>query len=188
MAASSEPLCIVAGDTVTWTRSDVVSRYPASDGWSASISIRGPGGESLDKAAVADGDAFAFTLTATETAQFTTPGAYGYVVQVTNAGERHTLNRGSIDVVVDLSALTPGTLYDARGHVERTLAALEATLEGRATKDQHRYSIAGRSLDRIDAATLLEWRRVYRAELVKLERKERLRRGLTRRDTVKARF
>lgn len=188
MSARSEPLCIVAGDTVAWTREDLVATYPASAGWTAQVSLRGPGGEALDKAATPAGDAFAFELTAAETGSFTTPGAYGYAVTVELAGERHTIGRGTITVEVDLTALAPGTSHDARGHVERTLAAIEASLEGRATKDQSSYTIAGRSLERIPAMELLEWRRRYRAELVKIRRKERLRRGLSRRDTVKARF
>lgn len=142
-----EPQSFISGDSVTWGREDLVDDYPAPT-WSASYALRGTTGQGLTKAATADGAAFVFALTAAETAALPA-GTYGYTVTVTDGTQRHTVARGSVEIIVDLAALALGDAHDPRGHLDRLIDALEATLEGRATKDQQSYTIAGRTLDRI---------------------------------------
>ena len=50
-------------------------------------------------------------------------------------------------------------------HATRVLAAIEAVLERRATKDQESYTIDGRSLSRTPISELLLLRNLYRREV-----------------------
>ncbi|MGC0371845.1 MAG: hypothetical protein DGJ47_000546 [Rickettsiaceae bacterium] len=74
--------------------------------------------------------------------------------------------------------------YDGRSHARKVLDALESTLEGKATRDQLSYSIAGRSLSRMSPVELLEWRDKYKAEETMLKRKS----GQDRSQLIKVRF
>ena len=57
-----------------------------------------------------------------------------------------------------------------KSHVQKTLEALEALIEGKATKDQQSYSINGRTITKMPITDLLKWRDKYKAEF----RKEQL--------------
>lgn len=52
-----------------------------------------------------------------------------------------------------------------KSHAEIMLDAIEARLQGRAVSDHERYSIDGRSLDRIPFADLVKLRDKYRREV-----------------------
>jgi hypothetical protein len=58
-----------------------------------------------------------------------------------------------------------GAGQDPRSHARKTLDAIEAVVEGRATKDQQAYTIGGRSLQRMPIKDLMYFRGVYRAEV-----------------------
>jgi hypothetical protein len=75
-----------------------------------------------------------------------------------------------------------------KAHVEKVLAALEALLEGKATADVMSYSIAGRSLSKFSISELLLWHDKYKAELVQIERAEKLAQGLGHTGTIQVRF
>ncbi len=50
-------------------------------------------------------------------------------------------------------------------HARRMLNAIEAALEGRASKDTESYTIEGRSLSRTPIPDLLRLRAIYRREV-----------------------
>lgn len=54
---------------------------------------------------------------------------------------------------------------DTRSHAKKTLEALEAVIEGRATLDQERYRLNNRELFRTPLDTLIKLRNQYRAEV-----------------------
>lgn len=58
---------------------------------------------------------------------------------------------------------------------ERMLAAIEARLEGRISSDHQRYTVDGRSLDRIPILELQALRDKYRREVYQLQIKNGLR-------------
>lgn len=62
-------------------------------------------------------------------------------------------------------------------HAERMLAAIEQRLEGRISSDHQRYSIDGRSLDRIPIMELEQLRTQYRREVqqIHIKRGDRVR-------------
>jgi hypothetical protein len=88
-------------------------------------------------------------------------GSYSYVIKATRVSDDvvRTVERGTLIVDAD------PTTQDTRSHAERTLDAIEALIEGRATTDVASYSIAGRSLSRMTPDELVKWRSVYRAEV-----------------------
>ena len=77
---------------------------------------------------------------------------------------------------------------DPRSHAKITLDAVEAVIEGRATKDQENYSIAGRSACRTPVADLLSLRDYYRTEFLREQRVERRNKGIGTGARLLARF
>ncbi len=90
-------------------------------------------------------------------------GIYAYAIKATRIADDavRTVASGSIRVLPDPSA------QDVRSHAEKVLDAIEALIEGRATKDVTSYSIAGRSLTRMSPDELVKWRSHYRNEVAK---------------------
>lgn len=144
---------IPAGTTIKFSRS--FSAYPAGEGWSYSIHLAGPG--ILTKAAASSGDLFLVTITATDSAALP-PGNYRYVERATKDGETYQVGIGQIMVTPDLAQATAGS---ALTMAEKNLAAIDAVLQNRITKDVESYSIAGRSVVKIPLAELTRLRGVW---------------------------
>lgn len=148
--------------------------------WSVTAMLRGP--SKIDLVATGDGSAHEVKATALTTATWE-PGRYAVTIRASNGEDVFELEAGQAEVVADLADLDAG--HDPRGHAERTLEAIEAVIEKRATKDQSAYTINGRQLQRTPIADLLAFRTYYRNEVARLKSK-RPRRLLGRQ--VKARF
>lgn len=88
-------------------------------------------------------------------------GEYAWQSWVEDAGptERRPIAEGLIEVCPRFDAEEQG--LDWRSHVKATLDALEATIQGKASKDHLSYSIAGRSVGRMNPSELVEWRNQY---------------------------
>jgi len=127
----NEPEFFIAGDTVKWRKS--LPEYRPDAGWTLRYDF------------VKDGSKH--SVTATDQAS------------VTDGTERYTVATGRIEVKPDFVAVQNG--YDARSHVRKVLDALEATILGKASKDQMSYTIAGRSLARMSPGELLKWKNHY---------------------------
>lgn len=155
--ATAEPIQITAGDTIKWQIEN--SDYPANDGWVLSYAFRSQE-RAFNVTASADGANHSVTITSATSATFTTDTDTRYVWQsyMTKAGERYQVDSGSLLVKFNLAG---STAFDGRSHVRKVLDALEALLEGKATKDQQSYSIGNRSLSKMSPAELLEWRSYY---------------------------
>lgn len=91
------------------------------------------------------------------------PGQYAWRAYAERPGERVTLASGRIDILPNFATATAG--LDTRSHARRTLEAIEATIEGRASSDVLSYQIAGRSLSKIPIAELLSLRDRYRRDV-----------------------
>lgn len=165
---TTEPIALVAGDTLKFQIS--LADYPASDGWTLEYSIQNAANiETFSSSA--SGDDHLVTVAASATATWT-PGTYRLSARAVKGAEKYTLRKGSIEVTADLSAAV-----DQRSHAEIVLDAIEAMLEGKATKDQQSYSIAGRSITRLTPEELLTWRDTYRKEVKRQRRQEARERG-----------
>jgi hypothetical protein len=161
-----EPTVLVAGDTWTWQRSDIVGDYPVAS-YSLNYSMAREGDVTLPTAIVADevNGTYQVNVSATVTAA-KMPGTWRWVAFVlrTSDGARVVISSGVVTVKSD-----PTVAGDVRTHAVKVLTAIEALIEGRATADVSSYSIAGRSLTKLTVDELLTWRAHYRRE-VKRER------------------
>lgn len=157
-----------------------LTAYPATE-WSATLILRGA--TSIDLASEPDGRLHAFRADA-ETTREWSAGDYWYSLRVTDGTEVHEVDTGTLKVLPDLAAADAD--YDGRTHAERTLEAIEAVIEGRASKDQDSYRINNRELRRTSIEQLLKLRDVYRNEVRRLRAARRGRNTLGR--PVLARF
>ena len=178
---SFEPEIIIIGDTAAWKKS--FSAYPAGI-WDLSYTIANGDHEyTLGAGAevTADGTGFAITIPAATTATFAA-GEYYYRGRVTDGTTVKTVSEGTLRVTATNS------VYDELLHVTATLAAIEAVIQGRASKDQEEYSIKDRSLKRTPIPELLTLKSHYKAEKNRLKRQDRIRRGLGSGSAIRTRF
>ena len=180
-ALDSIPNEIRIGDTVKWTDHD--GDYLPADGWVLSYTFS-KDGSTVTVAGTDNGDGK--HLITVDSSTSLTAGEYKWVAYVTADSERHTLETGRVTALADLVSAASG--YDTRSHVKKTLDALEAVIEGRATTDQHSYSIAGRTLQRMEIADVITWRDKYKAYYAQEVRAERIKRGLGHSGRVEVRF
>lgn len=154
------PALLTAGDAVE-LELGLSSAFPA-DVYEMVLNARlnggsGAGADILSVTFAASGTLQTGTLDTTDK----TAGAWSWSLRATNGGVTQTVARGTLNILADPASA------DARSHAERMLDAIEALLEGRATKDVNSYAIAGRSLQHMTAEELMNWRSHYRAEVKK---------------------
>ncbi len=185
MPVASAPLTrAVAGDTWTWTWSH--AEYPASAGWVVAWRVVGTG-IALDITTAAVGDAHVATASATATAALTvaaTGVACTLVGWATKAGQRFEVYRAAIAVLPNPATITG----DIRGQAARLLAAIDARLAGRATKDQESYKIGDRELKRIPVGELIALRDWAASEARREAQAEAVAQGRPRRGLVLTRM
>lgn len=174
------PAAFTAGDSLSFV--DSLADYSAADGWALSYVLTN-GSNTYTVASSASGTDHQVAAATTATVAWV-PGPYRWQAYVTKGSDRHTVGRGRIEIRPDFlsSAADPLT------HVERTLAALEAMLEGRASQDQQTLTLNGRSLTRMPIEELLRWRDKYRAEAKRLRQAERIAQGLGSGNRILVRF
>lgn len=152
------PPTIQAG--VTFEASVAPADYPATGGWVLTAHLRGPAVINLTGAA--DGSGHKFTAAAATTAAWVA-GIYSYGIRATKGADVWPVESSMLEVLPDLAAVNAPS--DLRSHARKTLDAIEAVLEKRATRDQERYTINNRELWRTPMTDLLKLRDVYRAEV-----------------------
>lgn len=159
------PAKIRAGDTLKFT--DTVPDYPATDGWTLHYVLINTEQKITFNAS---GAAYDFNEAISASANWK-EGDYTWQAYVDGvSGERHTVGTGEVTVLPDF---TKGP-RDQRHHVEKVLAAIEATLEGKASSDQENVQIGNRAIKRFSPEQLLMWRDRYKAELRSIKQAEGL--------------
>lgn len=120
---------------------------------------------------------YVFEVSATTTATYT-PNTYRYTVIVTRTvdGSRGTIKSGIVNLLPNPATNTG----DSRSHVRKTLDAIRATIEGRASTDQMAMSINGRSISRTPMADLLALEIRYATLLQREEKEEAIKNGVSR--------
>ena len=167
---TQEPSNFTAGDTVKFSKS--LPAYPASAGWSLSyVAINSTG--KFTATGTAAGDAFDVTISSTTTAAINA-GDYLFETYVSKASERFRVASGTVKVQPNITA---AATYDGRSHARKTLDAIEAVIEGRASTDQEEYTIGNRSLKRTAIADLIVLADKYRAMVKSEENAEAIRLG-----------
>jgi len=177
---TTEPVEIVAGETLQWTKT--LADYPAST-WTLSYEFRGAGSFSIT--ATASGSDHAVSVAYATTDAYPV-GDYWWTSYVTDGTSRYRVDTGQTAVVKDLTDATAG--YDGRTHAERTLAAIEAAIEGRATKADSEITIGDRKIKRMPPSELLQWRAAYRAEVKAEQKAARRKRGLDSQNSTWVKF
>lgn len=183
---TTEPPEILAGDTLQWTKN--IFDYPATDGYTLKYRLINAAGK-IDITAAASGADHAVSVTAAITAAYTA-GTYTWTSFVEKGAgaslERYTIATGTIIVKPSLATQAAG--LDTRSHVKKVLDALEAAIEGRATRTDLTYSIAGRQIQHMDHAQLMKARDLYKTEYARELRAERIKQGLGGGGKVLVRF
>ncbi len=158
MAATptTEPTEIIAGDTLKFRREDLSADYPAS-AWTLTYNLRGP--SQINLTANADDDYFEVSVTAAGTADYK-PGKYWWAAFVTKSPERYQVDSGTLEIKQDFASKVEG--FDGRTHVKRTLDAVEAVIEGRATRAQMALTMGGKAVSMWSPEQLLAFRARYR--------------------------
>ncbi|MDA3922751.1 MAG: hypothetical protein PF501_19045 [Salinisphaera sp.] len=153
------PNTITAGTTLEIPIT--LTAYPAPT-WSLTLMMRGA--SQIDIRATSKDSQHVLHADPATTAAWL-PGRYWYVVRVTDGVNIEQIEEGEATIAPDLA--TVNIEYDGRGHVRKVLDAIEAVIEGRASKDQERYRIKDRELQRTPVGELLNLRNLYRRELVR---------------------
>jgi hypothetical protein len=167
----NEPFEARAGDTWQWRREDLSSDYPAPT-WTLSYYFKNPTAN-FNFNAAADGVNFAVTVAKATTAAYAA-GRYKWFAFVDNGTQRFEVDRGELEVLPNLAVA--GNLDD-RTHARKVLEAIEAVIEGRASKDQEEYTIGNRSLKRTPLEELAKMRIRYKQEAAAEEAADRLANG-----------
>lgn len=174
---SQFPKSIQAG--VSFRVEIVAPDYPIP-GWQMYALLRGPAALRLD--ASGEDTLHVFAVPGSQTSEFV-PGKYAISVRVTDGTDVFEVESGPLSIIGDIAKFSSG--HDPRGHAERVLSAIEAVIEGRASKDQQSYTINGRTLVRTSIAELLQLRETYRAEVAKMNSGGRHKRLLRRKVKVR---
>lgn len=161
---TTEPAAIRAGDTINWLID--APDFSAASGWQLQYTLINATGK-ITFASAAEGSQHRVSVAASTTATYA-PGAYGWLCRAVHASAgSYTLREGSIEVLPNIAA---ATTLDTRTHAQKTLAALEAWIEGRNLAVAE-YEIAGRRMKYIPMGELLKLRSQYRAEVFRESRR-----------------
>ena len=181
-----EPEELVVGDRWAWKRPDLSASYPTADyTLTYSCDKEGSGTTTFSITANESAGQYLVEVASATTANYSA-GTYAWQAYITRASDsaRTSVGAGTFTVLANLSASTA----DPRSHVKKTLDAIEAVIENRATIDQMAYSIAGRSLSKTPLADLLKFRDSYKAEYATELNTERRKNGLPPRNRLLVRL
>ena len=184
-APTSVPTEFYVGDFVQFKITTLGSDYPNTDYTARLVSriATGASSEFTVTATASDSD-YLFTILSATTAGFT-PSHYHWQIEIerNSDNERIIVDRGHWDISTDYDENV-----DPRSHNEIMLQKLESLLEGKADSDVSSYSIAGRSLNKLSPAELLEWRDYYKREVAAEKKAEAIKHGRRSKSTILARF
>lgn len=167
---TTEPAKLIVGDRWMWKRADLGLDYaPASYSLKYSLRLEGTGATEVEINASGSGTDFVVEVASATTAGYTA-GRYKWQAYITRTSDsqRVVVDSGVFEVIANRDASTA----DPRTHARKTLDAIEAVIESRATLDQQMYMINGRQLQRTPIKDLLMFRDRYRAEVSAEERLE----------------
>lgn len=159
---ANEPRIITKGSTAKWTES--FADYPASE-WTLTYYFRGVGA-GADVVAVADGDDFEVTISATVSDGFT-PGVYKYQAQAVKDTEKFIVSEGALTVKPEFAG-SATTAIETRSLNKIILDKIDAMISGSLDKNVQEYTIENRQLKRYTFDELLKLRDKY-ARLVSQE-------------------
>jgi hypothetical protein len=187
-APTTEPVEIIAGDYTSWKRVDLGTDYPPAS-YTLSYVARSEGtpARKIDITASADGTDYLVELSSATTGAYTVAN-YHWDAYITRNSDSA---RARIDSGIwTVSPNKTESADDPRSLPLKMLAHIEAALLHRADQQQLDvldYSIGETNASR-DPAKLLMHRAYWQKELIKINRRERARKGLSHSGTVKVQF
>lgn len=152
---SHEPLEIVAGDTVVWSKS--LADYSPADGWALKYRIVG-GTINLELTADASSGTWLATIAANALAAIVALTTARLVGWVEKDAEKWTIYDDYVRVEANLRTATAEQL---KSQAQKNLDAIDAALAGRITADLEQYQINGRAVTKIPIKELQELRGVF---------------------------
>lgn len=185
-AREGEPREVVVGDFIQWKRSDLVADYPPASYTATYVArITGGGTSEIQLTGTNQTTHYLFTVPSATSENFL-PGKYHWQLEIVqnSSGNRVVVDIGDFDAIPDMDV----NQADPRIHAEIMIDKIESILEGKADSDVGSYSIAGRSLTKMSFAELQDARDRYKAELVRHENRELVKRGKANGSTIKVRF
>ncbi|WP_428309262.1 hypothetical protein [Hydrocarboniphaga sp.] len=176
MSTTPEPTSIIAGDSVSWTKS--LSSYAPADGWALQYRLAPRnGGTAIAVGATAAGADFVVAVAANASAAWA-PGEYTLTGAVIKGSQRAIVYQGELQLLPDPMAQTAA---DGRSMAERIVTAIDSWL---VSKD----SFAGETqlanihgADRIrdvEPEQLIKLRSYYAAQALSDQAARRLAQGL----------
>lgn len=169
---TNEPQELRAGMTWKWDRNDLAD-YPAPT-WTLKYWFKRMGGtDKFSITAAANGTYHRVSVAKASTAAYVADD-YSWVAVVDDSTESYEVDSGTMKV---LPRYDQDVALDDRTHAKKVLEAIEAVIEGRATKDQEEYTIGNRSLKRTPLEELIKLRGRYKAEVAQEELADATRNG-----------
>lgn len=154
----NEPKELDAGTRIKWDFDDV----RADGSVSFLYCLRGP--SKIDIEPTASGGVVSVDVSTADSTSWVA-GLYKWQLYLVIGSDKEIISYGKLTINPDFLAVNAG--YDARSHSERMLDAIEARLENRIISDHEKYTIDGRSLDRIPIIELHNLRRVYKRKVAR---------------------
>ena len=180
---NNEPESFVTGDTSTWTKE--LPEYLPSDGWVLSYAFVLNGVQVVITTTDNGDGSHLANINKVDSAKFVA-GQWNWQAHVDNGTDHQMVDSGRVDVLPSFIDATTG--YDGRSHAQKTLDAIEAVIEERATKDQQSYTIQGTSIARMPITDLIRFRAIYRNKVKEEKIAENLANGLGSSRTIKVRL
>ncbi len=177
---------MVVGDFIQWRRTDLGADY-ANTAYTMTYVARitGGGNTEISITGTAYGSDYLFSATSATTANFVAGYYHWQLEAVRNSdSQRIVIDRGYFTALPDLDV----NGADPRSHAEIMLDKIESLLQGKADADVANYSIAGRSLTKLSFDELLKARDFYKAEFLKEQVSERVRKKQGTGATIKVEF
>ena len=181
------PAKIKAGETLKWRLSSFTSEAPASL-WTLTYALRGPSND-IDITATAETDETFLVNVAAVTTTGYTAGDYFWQAKVTDGTDEVIIGNGKVTIEKILEDETGAV--DRRTHAKKTLDALEAVIENKATLDQRTVKLGGTvpvELQLMSPEELYNWRDKYKREVAAEEAAENIKNNRTNITTMKFRF
>ncbi|OGU58295.1 MAG: hypothetical protein A2V66_03650 [Ignavibacteria bacterium RBG_13_36_8] len=141
-------LKLYAGDT--WTSTETLADYPASEGWSLSIFLRKGTTAAVEVESSASGDDHVPLMAASETADLP-HGQYNYAAVVSKDDETYTIESGIIPVLPNLDADA-----DPRSYWEIVYETYKTAYQTLASREVEQISVLGDSYTYANRSELLK--------------------------------
>jgi hypothetical protein len=182
MTATTEPIRVTAGDTVSWEKS--LSDYPANSGWVLTYTLINATTK-ISITATASGAAHLVNVAAATTAAWAA-GAYRWASYATKGAERYTVQTGDITIAPNWAAASTA---DTRSSAKKALEAVNLALESYGAKAYlQSYDIAGRKQQFASPGDFLAFRSKLMAEVAREDNATRLAAGLAPKNQLSVRF